>query len=344
MDIIAVLIQQPNYQAARNYWKVLKNRLKKEGSERVTNCNRLKMVAEDGKMCLDRKLDRITLAFQGAMDDPEDMRQLVIGMASPRMFTEMFADAAPNLEGEKLERWFNSRTATFGGKDSIETVRSLFGNVARFDFGEVADQIPKVDIPDLVPFFKLAFAVLGKRPNQIDAERLTFKTPQEWMDDFTIAEKYELLFARGRRPMDGEDVAGVGLRVVDRALKMAVESPGVLATMGDLSGAIVVFAIRDRITGEEAGGRKVVVAVQQNDRSDWTLLRDWELLKLLSPAADKPRSKVFDVRPKGEVNAKKLLAEAENVINKCTRDLDLPFRVPMVEQLAMLMPGKPDKS
>lgn len=52
VDIIAVLIQQPNYQAARNYWKVLKNRLKKEGSETVTNCNRLKMVAEDGKMRL----------------------------------------------------------------------------------------------------------------------------------------------------------------------------------------------------------------------------------------------------------------------------------------------------
>jgi len=50
VDIVAALIQQPDYQAARNYWKVLKNRLKKEGSQTVTNCNRLKMVAEDGKM------------------------------------------------------------------------------------------------------------------------------------------------------------------------------------------------------------------------------------------------------------------------------------------------------
>ena len=49
VDIIRVLIQQPDYQAARNYWKVLKNRLKKEGSESVTKCNRLKMEAADGK-------------------------------------------------------------------------------------------------------------------------------------------------------------------------------------------------------------------------------------------------------------------------------------------------------
>jgi hypothetical protein len=52
VDIIQVLIQQPDYQAARNYWKVLKNRLNKEGSETVTKCNRLKMEASDGKQYL----------------------------------------------------------------------------------------------------------------------------------------------------------------------------------------------------------------------------------------------------------------------------------------------------
>src|SRR3989339_491193 len=49
VDIVQVLTQQPDYQAARNYWKVLKNRLGKEGSESVTNCNRLKLPAADGK-------------------------------------------------------------------------------------------------------------------------------------------------------------------------------------------------------------------------------------------------------------------------------------------------------
>ncbi len=47
VDVLAALIQQPDYQAARNYWKVLKNRLKKEGSESVTNCNRLKLAAAE---------------------------------------------------------------------------------------------------------------------------------------------------------------------------------------------------------------------------------------------------------------------------------------------------------
>ena len=38
VDIIAALLQQPGYQAARKYWKVLKGRLAKEGSQLVTNC------------------------------------------------------------------------------------------------------------------------------------------------------------------------------------------------------------------------------------------------------------------------------------------------------------------
>ena len=49
VDVVAVLTDS-DYQTARNYWKVLKNRLKKEGNETVTNCNRLKLVSEDGKM------------------------------------------------------------------------------------------------------------------------------------------------------------------------------------------------------------------------------------------------------------------------------------------------------
>jgi len=52
IDIVQVLTQQPDHQAARNYWKVLKNRLSKEKSEVVTNCNRLKMTATDGKQRL----------------------------------------------------------------------------------------------------------------------------------------------------------------------------------------------------------------------------------------------------------------------------------------------------
>lgn len=52
VDIIQVLTQQPDFQAARKYWNKLKERLNKEGSQLVTTCHQLKMVAGDGKQRL----------------------------------------------------------------------------------------------------------------------------------------------------------------------------------------------------------------------------------------------------------------------------------------------------
>ena len=46
VDVIAVLTDSPN---PRKYWSVLKNRLKKEGSQLTTNCSQLKMPSGDGK-------------------------------------------------------------------------------------------------------------------------------------------------------------------------------------------------------------------------------------------------------------------------------------------------------
>ncbi|MEK7111035.1 MAG: BRO family protein [Patescibacteria group bacterium] len=50
VDIVAVLTGQKDSLRARKYWNKLAERLKKEGSEVVTNCHRLKMEAEDGKL------------------------------------------------------------------------------------------------------------------------------------------------------------------------------------------------------------------------------------------------------------------------------------------------------
>lgn len=46
VDVVGVLSESDN---PRNYWKVLKHRLKKEGNESVTNCNQLKLKSSDGK-------------------------------------------------------------------------------------------------------------------------------------------------------------------------------------------------------------------------------------------------------------------------------------------------------
>ena len=69
VDVIAVLTDSDNPQT---YWRVLKNRLKKEGNESVTNCNALKLPAADGKM---RKTD---------VADMDQLFRLIQSIPSPK--------------------------------------------------------------------------------------------------------------------------------------------------------------------------------------------------------------------------------------------------------------------
>jgi len=72
VDIIRVLLQQPDYQTARKYWNKLKERLVSEGSELVTNCHQLKMVAADGKKYLTD------------VANPETLLRLIQSVPSPK--------------------------------------------------------------------------------------------------------------------------------------------------------------------------------------------------------------------------------------------------------------------
>ncbi len=69
VDVIGVLTDSPN---PRNYWKVLKHRLIKEGSELVTNCNQLKMLASDGKF------------YSTDVADTEQLFRLIQSVPSPK--------------------------------------------------------------------------------------------------------------------------------------------------------------------------------------------------------------------------------------------------------------------
>ena len=86
IDVVGVLTDSAD---PNNYWKVLKSRLKKEGNETVTNCNRLKMLAADGKM-------RLT-----DVADTEQLFRLIQSIPSPK--AEPFKLWLASLGRERLE-------------------------------------------------------------------------------------------------------------------------------------------------------------------------------------------------------------------------------------------------
>ena len=117
-DIIQALIQQPDYQAARNYWKVLKNRLVKEGSESVTKCNRLKLEAADGKKYLTDVANAETLLrlVQSIPSPKAEPIKLWLAKAGYERMQEM-ADPARSLDRARntwkqhgrSEKWIQQR-------------------------------------------------------------------------------------------------------------------------------------------------------------------------------------------------------------------------------------------
>lgn len=61
VDVVAALINQADHKKSQSYWTTLKNRLKNEGSQVVTKCDQLKMMASDGKYYLTDTADTETI-------------------------------------------------------------------------------------------------------------------------------------------------------------------------------------------------------------------------------------------------------------------------------------------
>ena len=87
VDVVGVLTNSENPQT---YWRVLKNRLKKEGNETVTNCNALKLRAADGKM-------RLT-----DVADTEQLFRLIQSIPSPK--AEPFKQWMAHVAAERIDQ------------------------------------------------------------------------------------------------------------------------------------------------------------------------------------------------------------------------------------------------
>ena len=87
VDVCGVLTESPN---PRNYWKVLKHRLAKEGNETVTNCNQLKLLAEDGK----KRLTDVA--------DTEQIFRIIQSIPSPK--AEPFKQWMAQVASQRLDQ------------------------------------------------------------------------------------------------------------------------------------------------------------------------------------------------------------------------------------------------
>ena len=88
VDVVTVLTESGDYNTGRKYWNKLKQRLKAEGSELVTNCHQLKLVAEDGK----KRLTDVA--------DTEQLFRLIQSVPSPK--AEPFKSWMAQIASERI--------------------------------------------------------------------------------------------------------------------------------------------------------------------------------------------------------------------------------------------------
>lgn len=243
---------------------------------------------------LNAKLERIQRALDEAMDEREDISQLVIGMTGPSAFEKIFA-AGQTQSRESLDQWFDRESATIGGEDLVDKVKTMMGNVTRFDFAQVGRNLPQVDLPDLERFFAMMMEAQGRRVFRRD-DGLDVLSPEKWVDeDYAMQDRYKgLLFDRNVRLGDREGptrLVGVGHTLFDRALKEGEGLQSTLAICLRLPAPLLIASVEDQVTGQDHSVTRIVLGAWRDHEGQTHVLRDWEVLQMLNTLgrADNPK-------------------------------------------------------
>ena len=235
---------------------------------------------------LREKLQRISTAFAAAAEDPEDLLQVVLGVVQPGFYEELARRVAAQEDPESVNRWIDQG---FGGEGVVNSVRNLLGHVSQFDFQGVGDGLPKVDLPDLKPFFMATLALSGREWNEDEQGRGTFRTPEAWIV-YGITDRYErMVFERNTAPLS--NTLGADYDVFRQALAQTLnrtESMAAIPRRHWNGPPLLVYRIHEQVDIEHVGP-DAIIGLQPKD-DGFELHRDWNLIQLLSPVAGAYRS------------------------------------------------------
>lgn len=152
IDVIEILTQSKDFQTARKYWNKLKQRLKEEGNETVTNCHQLKLKALDGKMRLTdvattEQLFRLIQSIPSPNAEPFKLWLAKLGqerldeMSDP----ELSIDRALKqyLELGYSENWINQRLKSIEIRKELTDEWKSIGLKEGLEFATLTDIITK---------------------------------------------------------------------------------------------------------------------------------------------------------------------------------------------------------
>ena len=286
---------------------------------------------------LETKLGHIMEALGHAMDEPEDLMQMVLGMAGPSFFNELFGEGQ-SVRSDRFDEWFDAKTGSLGGRSAIETVTDLVGHCQGFDLSQL-DDVPRKDLPDLIPFFAGALVKNHRRPDR-EGGTFSFRTPDAWLGAPGVRPRYQDLIFH-RHPRDSEEakqIVGVGHQVFDQALSQAAEIEGGLTVLRESAHPLAVFQVMDAVTSRPGHLRQVIVGVTEDDSGRLVLLRDGQVLDRLNQRKPGQVERDGADRPPSSESMLAWLERAREHADHEVGSLRLPFPRPRLNDLALFWP------
>ena len=152
VDVVRALTEQQTLDGARNYWKVLKNRLNKEGSQLVTNCNQLKMLSQDGKRRLTdvantEQLLRLIQSIPSKKAEPFKMwlaqlgRERIEETIDPELTIDRALETYAKL-GYDAD-WINQRLQTIRARKELTDQWKMHGVQQGIEYAILTDEITR---------------------------------------------------------------------------------------------------------------------------------------------------------------------------------------------------------
>lgn len=152
VDVVTVLTESGDYNTGRKYWNKLKQRLKAEGSELVTNCHQLKMKAADGKRRLTdvantEQLLRIIQSVPSKKAEPFKMWLAMVGrerieeIIDPELTIERALDTY--AQKSYSPEWINQRLQTIRARKELTDAWKVHGVKEGQEYAILTDEVTK---------------------------------------------------------------------------------------------------------------------------------------------------------------------------------------------------------
>jgi ERCC4-related helicase len=274
------------------------------------------------------KLASVRQALNPAMDDPEDIEQLVLGTTSAGDFENVYLTGVGESD-EEIRRQSRNLLRDVKLDDLVQFSRTA----NHFDASDDS-QLTHLGVSDLEPFL-MASLRYGRRRVTKENDILSFQIPEDWPRVQGLAQRYSKLTFSAELSREGASLLNATHPVIATAIREALKLDDQIAIVSgsDIKHPIVVFRVSDAITTHARRTSARVFGIRLDGAN--TLVTADELFRLLQASTIGADDSGVVRNPSNLVES---IQQSKWDLPCLVADLKVPYRQPNVEQVLVVLP------